>query len=285
MIPNYQKIWTLGHKGLQNLFEGPVVIQEKVDGSYFAFGLIDGVLHCRSKSQQLDIDAPEKMFSLAVEYCKSISHKLLPNAVYCCEYLNRPKHNTLAYDRVPLNNLVLFDVELERGTHKWASTEWIWAEAGRLFLEKCPIFSDILSFDWVSCLGGQKIEGFVIKNYSGPELICGKTVSPAFKEVHKGDWRGRNPAPRDIKDELALAYTTPARWEKAIQHLRDAGQLVNGPQDIGPLLKEINKDVLAECEDEIKEKLFKWAWKDLSRRLTRGFPEWYRQKLVKNVEV
>jgi len=45
------------------LFDGEVTIEEKVDGSQFSFGLIDGELQCRSHNQQLVIDEPEKMFA------------------------------------------------------------------------------------------------------------------------------------------------------------------------------------------------------------------------------
>lgn len=38
---------------------------------------------------------------------------------------------------------------------------------------------------------------------------------------------------------------------------------------------------LAECHEEIKEQLFKWAWKSISRQVTAGFPEFYKDLLAK----
>ena len=33
-LPSYPKVWNLGHPHIENLFDGPVVVQEKVDGSH-----------------------------------------------------------------------------------------------------------------------------------------------------------------------------------------------------------------------------------------------------------
>jgi len=291
-IPSYGKIWNLGHRQTLELFDGPVTVQEKIDGSYFAFGILDGRLQCRSKSALIDMDAPDKMFSRAVEIVKSLEDKLTPNYVYCCEYLQKPKHNTLAYDRIPQNHLVLFDVEIEPRSERFLDQDQVREIAEHLWLEPCPEFwasngwdKTVMPglLDYPSVLGGQKIEGVVIKNYNkfgiDGKILRGKFVSPSFKEVHTGDWKERHPGKVDILQQLAHEYRTPARWHKAVQHLRDAGQLTGEPKDIGPLLKEVNKDVLEECADEIKEKLLQWAWKSLSRELTKGFPEWYRGQL------
>jgi len=137
-----------------------------------------------------------------------------------------------------------------------------------------------------SFLGGQKIEGVVVKQVQatmfGPDkkAIMGKYVSEAFKEIHGGEWRKNNPSHGEVVEKVALMYKTPSRWDKSIQHLREAGQLTDSPQDIGKLLKEINLDVLKECEDEIRAALFKEAWPKISRIITAGFPEYYKQKLM-----
>lgn len=294
MIPSYGKIWNMGHRQLDKLFEGPVLVQEKIDGSYLAFGILDGRLQARSKGSALDLDAPDKMFALGAQTVQRLESQLTPGYVYCGEYLNKPKHNTLAYDRAPAQNVILFDIETEARSEKWLSAPELAREADRLGLECVPIFAvetwtyetlaELLTT--VSCLGGQTIEGLVVKNYDrfgiDGKMLRGKYVSEAFKEVNGADWKKRHPAQADIKLSLSQAFRTPARWNKAIQHLREAGLLTDTPKDIGPLLQEINKDVLAECSDEIKERLFKWVWKDLSRELTKGFPEYYKEKLAQN---
>jgi hypothetical protein len=139
----------------------------------------------------------------------------------------------------------------------------------------------------VSILGGQAIEGVVVKpkNYdlygTDKKVLMGKFVSEAFKEVHRKQWGESNPSTKDIISRIGDEYRTAARWNKSIQHLREAGRLVNDVQDIGPIIKEIPEDVLKECEEEIKEKLFKYAWPHIRRSLHSGFPEYYKELLLK----
>ena len=107
-IHSYPSVYAIGHKAISNLFVGPVVVEEKVDGSQFSMALLDGVLVCRSKGAQLVVDAPEKMFQRAVDVARSL--QLTPGWVYRCEFLGKPKHNTLAYARIPERHLIVFDV-------------------------------------------------------------------------------------------------------------------------------------------------------------------------------
>ena len=112
-VPSYTKVLTLGVQGTERALVGNVIVQEKVDGSQFAFGISHGEIGCRSHHQQIDMDNPG-MFGLAVEHVRSISETLRydigdEEAWFYCEYLQKPKHNTLAYERTPKNHLVLFD--------------------------------------------------------------------------------------------------------------------------------------------------------------------------------
>lgn len=54
-----------------------------------------------------------------------------------------------------------------------------------------------------------------------------------------------------------------ARWHKAVQHLREDGQLVNDMKDIPALLRELNRDLDEECATAVGEDL-------LSFFLTKG---------------
>jgi hypothetical protein len=141
--------------------------------------------------------------------------------------------------------------------------------------------------DTDSVLGGQKVEGVVVKPVGyglfGKDKKCllGKFVSEAFKETHAKEWKESNPGQGDILIKLADEYTTQARWMKALQHLREAGKIEDSPRDIGSVMKEIPEDVLRECEAEIKQKLFDWAWPSIQRMVTRGFPQWYKEELLK----
>lgn len=292
-IYSYPTVYAIGHKQIQNIFDGPVTVEEKVDGSQFSFGLIDGELQCRSKGAQIILDNPEKMFQKAVDFVLSAKDILRSGWIYRCEYLQSPKHNALAYDRVPQNHLIGFDVCTSLETYM--TYEQKKAEFARLDLETVPIlfsgkvdnFEQMANLlELVSILGGQKIEGFVVKNYNlfteEKKVAIGKFVSEKFKEVHKGEWRAANPMQSDITSMLIKQYRTPARWQKAVQHLRESGLLDGSPKDIGPLMKEVSQDVLKECEDEIKDALFAHFWKQVSRGIVTGFPEWYKETLAKS---
>lgn len=52
MISAFPKIFAIGTKYIDSIFDNEVEITEKVDGSQFAFGKIDGEVYCRSKGNQ-----------------------------------------------------------------------------------------------------------------------------------------------------------------------------------------------------------------------------------------
>lgn len=289
---SYAKLWSMGHGALTELFYDPVIIEEKIDGSQVSFGIFNGEIKVRSKGQELIVDAPEKMFTKAVETVKELAPLLRDGWTYRGEYLSKPKHNALAYDRHPNKYIILFDIN--PGHEQYLSYEEKKLEAERLGLEVVPLIyegkidnaSQLLELmDRVSVLGGQKIEGLVVKNYlkfgSDKKALMGKHVSEAFKEVHKSEWKKTNPSSGDVLGFVAQQYRTPARWNKAIQHLQEKGQLELSPRDIGNLLKEVHLDIKEECEAEIKEQLYKWALPHILRVAVRGLPEWYKEELVK----
>ena len=80
---------------------------------------------------------------------------------------------------------------------------------------------------------------------------------------------------------IIAKYQTPARWAKAVQHLREAGKIEDSPRDIGRIMAEVPQDVLKECGDEIKAAVFEWAWSHVRRGLCAGLPQWYKDELVK----
>lgn len=293
MIHSMTEIFHVAHKAMDEIFDGPVIIQEKVDGSQFSFRLTaDYVLEMRSKGQELLWDAPSsKMFRPAMDAVQQRIAHLKPGVIYRGEFLAKPKHNSLAYDRIPRDHVVLFEVEYDLGD--FATSTQLQSEANAVGFETVPILfvgewkeplADLVRFfETESYLGGQKIEGIVIKNYArflhGKPLIA-KLVSDKFKEVHAKEWKVGNPGGKDIIEILIDCYAVEARWEKSVQHLRDEGTLTNSPVDIGPLLKEVSQDIRKEEEDAIKEALFQWAWPKISRGVSRGFPEWYKGRLL-----
>lgn len=292
-VPSYSDIFHIGHAAIREMWDGPIEIQEKVDGSQISFMLDeDEQLIMRSKGQQLIEGAPSSgMFQPAIDSIKERADLLVPGQIWRGEYLSKPKHNTLAYNRIPAGHVVIFDIQLSLG--EFAQPKQRTEMASFLGLESIPsFFSGRMEYDpenlkrfleRESFLGGQKIEGIVAKSYLhfyGGKPMMGKLVSEKFKEVHQKEWKVGNPGKKDVIETLIESYAVEARWNKAIQHLREAGTLTNSPQDIGPLLKEIAADIQKEEEDAIKDALFKWAWPQISRGTSRGFPQWYKDKLL-----
>lgn len=299
MIPSYSSIYNLGYSAIADLLKQPVVVEEKVDGSQFSFSKLDtGEVVCRSKGAQINIIAPEGMFAKAVETIRHLDDAgiLTPGLIYRGEYLRSPKHNVLVYDRNPRGHIIIFEVTDATGTvfHSPAAKK---TEAERLGFECVPVlFEGVLDdvtllrtlLDTQSVLGGQKIEGVVIKPLGydlfgrDQKVLMGKFVSEAFKEIHSSEWKKEHgtKSSGEIVQLLAAIYATPARWAKALIHLREKNEIEDSPKDIGKLMAEVPPDVLKECEDEIREKLFAWAWPQLRRALTRGLPEWYKQELL-----
>lgn len=139
-----------------------------------------------------------------------------------------------------------------------------------------------------SALGGQKIEGVVIKpsayNLFGVDkkVLMGKFVSETFKEKHTKEWKKQNPSSADVLEQISAEYRAEGRWRKAIQHLREAGSIDGSPRDIGLILKEIPVDIEKECSEEIKDRLWRWAWPHIKRKAVYGFPAWYKDQLMQN---
>ena len=290
-LPSYPSIYALGHRNVDDLFANEVVVQEKIDGSQFSFGVGAGELHIRSKGAEIQPDNPPKLFRMAVETVISLFDMglLYEGYVYRGEAVTSKKHNTLQYEMIPPGGIVLFDID-DGQEHYWRPLT-VHAAAEALGLQCVPeiyvgeansAFVMGLLEDRESILGGP-CEGLVVKNYSrfgvDKKVLMGKFVSPAFREAHETDWKIRNPGQKDVVSAIIDQVRTEALWLKSIQHLRDNDELVTGPQDIGPLLKAINTDVLKERGDEIAELLFKRFWKDISRGITRGFPEFYKEYL------
>lgn len=292
MITQYPSIYTIGHKAIKDIFTTPVVVEEKIDGSQFSFKKISETeWEAKSKNCALNGDIPS-LFKPAVDTMVRLLPQLKTGWSYRGEAICRPKHNTLCYGRAPKEGLILFDID--DGLENYLSRKEKEDEARRLGLEIVPILFEgtVENFERLkalletdSYLGNVKIEGFVVKNYSlftlDKKAMMGKFVSEAFKEKHNKDWKNANPGRNDVLANLIAIYKHENRWVKAVQHLRDAGQLKGEPSDIGLLMKEIALDIQKEETEIIKDKLFQWAWKHIAKGATNGLPEWYKEQLAK----
>jgi len=293
-FPSYPKILYLGKPFTAGVFNSELIVQEKVDGSFFGFGIDErGDLVLRSKNTLIDVNAFPKLFKEGVEYVLSIEQGILyfpENTFFYCEYLKTEKHNTLHYERIPKNHLVLFDCLMQG---EFVDREKLVEFADMLNIDVIPelyrgkLEGDIdrlnKFFEIDSYLGKEKIEGIVIKNYNEKIEMYGhvfplfvKYVRPEFREQNQAEW-GHN---KDKITEFIESFRTEARWEKAYQHLRERGLLKQELSDIGLLMKEVSIDI----EEEEKENIKKFLWKEFSKKIkkeaTKGLPDWYKKKLI-----
>lgn len=300
MFSAFPKIFAIGSPQIYNLLDDEVEITEKIDGSQFGFGCINGEIIMRSKGAQVFQHSNNKLFDAGADYvCNELYSKLAecyPNCVFYGEILHKPKHSTLTYNRIPKNHIMLFGAVKADGEFV-DRHDLLKVVADDLGLEVVPlIYQGKIShmdeiqalLDRESVLGGPKIEGIVAKRYQAMEwrgmflpVMAGKFVSEAFKEVNKKSWVGDNTAKGGFEG-LKQEFRTEARWTKAIQHLKEAGELAHEPKDIGKLIGEINRDIIEEEKEYIKGRLWNLFHKDILRVATAGFPQWYKEKLIKD---
>jgi hypothetical protein len=170
----YSKLYNIGHNALSYFFNGPVQVQEKVDGSQLSFGVLDGELKMRSKNREFEPHGPDKMFSEAATSILSLEPQLHPGWTYRGEYLRKPKHNVLKYDRVPVGHVAIFDIAVSE--ESYLPYPEMAVEAKRLGLEPVPQLVESMHLSTTeqvenllkieSFLGGTTVEGLVFKRYS-----------------------------------------------------------------------------------------------------------------------
>ena len=290
-LHSYSKIWNLSHRAVSGILNDTCIVEEKIDGSQFSFGVRDGELYFRSKGAVIFEPEPPNIFKSAVEAVRDIHNSigLRDGWVYRAEAIKGRGHNTLTYERAPKSGLVIWDIDkAQQDLLGWEDKK---IESDRLGLEVTPvlyegkvtisILDDLLKSQ--PMLGGKMVEGLVIKRlYDNTiygrdgKVLVGKYVSEQFREHHKSNPEYKKANKKDIVTMLVEQYATEARWQKSVQHLEETGELNYVPQDIPKILKAVNIDIIEECADDIKEVLFKHYWKQLSKGFTRGLPVWWK---------
>lgn len=292
-LHSYPKVYAIGHAGVAELFDGDVLVEEKIDGSQFSFAKVAGEISMRSKGADIIPGSHDSgMFSAAVNSVEEMKEFLHEGWTYRCEYLQKPKHNVMAYPRIPKRHLILFDINT--GDEIYMSRADKVAEAERIGLEYVPVmhFGKVDTpeklyalLERESVLGGP-LEGIVVKNYSrfgrDKKVLMGKFVREEFKEAHNKEWKADNPSLGDVIDRIIATLRSEARWEKSVQHLRDVGELEHSPRDIGKLIKEVQRDVREEEKDFIQQKLYEYAMPRILRAASAGMPEWYKRRLLES---
>lgn len=283
-MESYGKVHRLGKTEVAGILDDEVYVEEKVDGSQFAFGVNgDGVLWAASRGGLINLDAPASLFGPSVAAVKKMhaDGALQAGLTYRGEAVCAPRHNKLTYGRAPKGNIALFDVQAACGAYLPRAIVKGWAEA--LGLECVPMLAppgrygrdDIDRLvDGESFLGGPR-EGVVVKrNGGGADRMKAKVVGRAFSEK-----TGAKPSKGSDLQQIVEMYRTEAHWDKCIQHLAEAGRLTGEPKDIGPLMGEHARDLKEECESEIREVLWPKIWKQIVKGCSNGLPEHYLKRI------
>lgn len=307
---SYPSIFNLGHRAVKDLLTVPVNVEEKVDGSQFSFGAFpvaspDGAqagfgdleLRVRSKGAPIYTMSPPGLFRGATATALRLfkEGRLVPGWTYRGEALQAPKHNSLQYTRTPKDHVIIFDVETGDQTFLNYDAKKLHVEQ-HLGLEVVPrlfdgfitdeaLFRSFLARE--SVLGGQLIEGIVLKpcNYDlfgvDKKVLFGKYVSESFREVHKRAWAESNPTRTDVVEKLIEALSSPARYQKAVIHLREREAITDSVKDIGAILAEVKKDIAKEEKDFIAQTLYRHFADTIIRRAAANVPQWWKDELVK----
>ena len=291
-LHSYSKVAALGHPQLEGLTDAPVSISEKIDGSQFGFMLTADEMKFRSRGALIYGVEAAGMFKPCVEAVLTLESKLTPNYLYRAEFISKHKHNALKYDRVPAHYLVVFDIEdMNIGPYNFLPPAEVRAECACVGLEYIEAYSAQVSsvadltaeMQKPSMLGGER-EGVVLKRYDlftrDGKVMMGKYVSEKYKETHAASWKVGNPGKNDIITNLITGLRTDARYAKAAQHLRERGELTETVRDIGPLIREVQTDVIAEEADQIRDALYRWAKPQVERGVAGGVVGWYKALLA-----
>ena len=295
-LPSYSQSYALGHRYIMDIFDNEVEITEKIDGSQFSFFINENrEFICRSRGQEINMNNPEKMFKIAIQQAEIIKDNLYPNIIFRCEYLSKPKHNVICYERVPINNLIIFNIEDNLNPLSYDQMSEIATDLGfecvpLLYQGKINNIEEIKELLYKdSILGNSKVEGIVVKNYNkytpDNKYYVGKLVREDFKERLNKEWKVSNSTQGDIIVKLTQELKTESRYLKAIQHLKENGEWLGEPKDIGNLMKEIYNDIEKEEIDYIAQEFTKWALPQIKRGVTAGFAEFYKNWLLEQINI
>jgi len=284
-----------------------IVLEEKIDGSNFRIGINkDGTVQFGSRTQdETDDSFSKKTFRPIIDYVTkhmdswNVREKMMntlesmeyDSIIIFGEYLSKPRHSTLYYERIPKNYLAVFDIAAIRdGTFTMLHPECeLFDSIVKLMdFDKVPILFSGKSecamqdlFTWAreehkveSYLGGQMREGVIFKNYEpyhdgefwqslGEETILPmvKFVREEFKEALSGvankDKTKKGSADIDeIVQYIMESYITKGRVQKSIMKLEEQhGRGKIDRQYTGSVIGDVFQDILAEQKEEIDKLL------------------------------
>lgn len=302
----YPKINASHKLGQESILDGEVVLEEKTDGSQFRISITSDGFEFGSKRVEFNQRGVDSNFRLGVNtFTENNKNFDDDNRIgadvkavhFFGEYFKSEKQNTIKYDRMPKNHIMLFDVAIEyynKPMH-WCNNDQVDIWANDLEIEAVPVLgTGTFTMEQVkelaeqeSVLGGSKREGVIIKarnrqynttlaSLAEHPWMIAKYVRPEFQE----DNRAEHPGNKGKLQELCEAYNNPNIWKKSVARLRDESQLEGSMKDLAKIIPDVMKDVESEWKETIMNDLWKIYGKDIIKHSVKGVPQWYQEQLI-----
>lgn len=226
-LSKYQHVERLGHKEVEGILDGPVTVQEKIDGANATVAYIDNKLVVASRNNTISVDGtPPTGFRGLVEYV--LANPGFYPAPPIKDWILRGEwlvHHSLRYRDDVYGHLYIFDVQRPDGSYVLPSEyEPVLAAAGLRFVPVAAEFTsptpeqllEVLQRD--STFGAPMREGIVIKRYDFVNqygrVQWGKMIHGDFKQ--KNSLFFRAPKSADAEVRFVSMAVTPELVRKTI---------------------------------------------------------------------
>ena len=255
-FPKYPKIRKLGHKETKGIWDGKVVVEEKIDGANFRFMYDPDLGTVRWGTRNVDYTGVpreqwpkrfEKQWRWVLGNMDIIARNY-PGHVFYAEAV-LPHTIQYDWDRFPAP-LIGFDVLAPNG--RWLSypeNKQVFERIGLPFVPVIGILKERPSLDEFEKLVPKSqfydgiAEGVVLKNYDNG--IFAKVLSKKFVETNRSVF---GKSKKEIKDETEKWFEylfSPRRIEKTIERLVDEGHELD-MRLMRDLIYEVMKDAVEE---------------------------------------
>ena len=291
---SYPKIYALHKEEVENILDGEVVVQVKIDGANSVVFLEDGIVRCGSRTRMLPLDEDFRGLQQYIASKPKIKDWLEdnPDMILYGEWL--VKHS-INYTQDNYNKWYLFDVYDSNKKEYWsqAAVEELAKELdvpypivygiGKFTLEEIDNF---VAQEWL----GHKNEGVVIKPFDFVNKFgdrpYAKRVSQAFKEQNAIVFGGNDKHSEAYWEQyITNKYCTIATLDKNLNKLApELGERFDKKHT--PLVAvTCVHDTWTENSWEIFKKVPKLDFKKLNSLMTRKYIQLFHDKLENSFSV
>ncbi|WBR14513.1 adenylation DNA ligase-like domain-containing protein [Pandoravirus kuranda] len=283
-------------------------IEEKIDGSQLSFQRQGDAVEFRNRSKVIASEALGNWcYANAVRAITRLADRLNPAYTYHGEAVCKRRHNVVAYAGTPLKFWICYGIyDGERHLDR-AATEVECARLGIqcvqvLYANEDPdnrdptpkvleIVARIEAGEIKSCLGGNVIEGVVVKHSAAwharskaHKHIQFKHVTSAFKERHG---ERRPPLAGHDADSLMAylarlgsSFALPAVYQKAVQHMREdpTGEATTKAPSVASVKREVERDIQKENGPDIVEAIVEAFMPIVMHHATADIARWLSEQ-------